>query len=283
MPDEGRRMKYFCFTVDVDRDANIPVPGEIWAGSADRGTGTSPRFGSSARGLEILTDLLDEIGIKATYFAEGRTLREIGGRNFEGHEVGIHGYDHEDFTESFPSEVKRDAILKAIDTVEDITGKRPRCSRMPYMKTSSEVFSILSEEGIFYDSSVYAGLEERMVPYVSEGLTEVPVPVGKDRSGKKIYGYLWPMHENKRVPDDYVDMASCVREGIFVIATHSWHITELCNGERMSEKTVADNVGKIRKVLEGILDLGYQAKTVSEAVKFFENGPNLINIKNSSV
>ncbi len=265
-------MRYFCFTVDVDRDANIPVPGEICAGSADRGKGISPRFEASATGLEILTELLDEIGVPATYFAEGRTLQNVGGRNLIGREVGIHGYEHEDFTGLFPPGGKRDAVTKVMDVAEDITGKRPRCSRMPYMKTSPEVLSILSEEGILYDSSVYAGLEKRMIPHREEGVTEIPVPVGKDKSGKKIYGYLWPMHEKKRPWEDYVDAASFMEEGIFVLATHSWHMTEFCGGGSMTEKYAAENLENVRKVLEGILDSGYEAKTIPEAAEIFGDG-----------
>ena len=61
------------FTVDADRDVNIPIPGSVAAGSIDRGSGTGPRFSSSERGMSVLVDLLDDIGVRGTFFLEGRT------------------------------------------------------------------------------------------------------------------------------------------------------------------------------------------------------------------
>ncbi len=49
----------FRFTVDLDRDANFPIPGQAAAGSLDRGSGAAPRFSSAERGLSILLDVLD--------------------------------------------------------------------------------------------------------------------------------------------------------------------------------------------------------------------------------
>jgi hypothetical protein len=63
-----RDMKAF-FTVDLDRDVNFPDGGNK-AGSLDRGNGTAPRFTSSEKGAAILQEILDETGIKATFFAE---------------------------------------------------------------------------------------------------------------------------------------------------------------------------------------------------------------------
>lgn len=103
-----------CFTVDVDRDVNIPIKGMNKAGSMDRGSGKTPRYDSSAEGLRILTELLDEMGVKATYFAEGRTLMNIGAQALFGREVGIHGLDHEDMTGTFPSGGRRTYLFNHV-------------------------------------------------------------------------------------------------------------------------------------------------------------------------
>lgn len=259
--------KSLCLTVDVDRDVNIPIWGKLKAGSADRGTGTSPRFSSSAEGLEILTDLFDEMGIEATYFAEGRTLTEIGGELLTGREVGIHGMNHEDFTQDIPAEEKERILNESYRTVKDILGTDPTCSRMPYMKISSDIPAILTEMGIKYDSSEYRSLKEGMFPYGLNGLTEVPVPTSTDEKGKKIVGYLWPMHEGKRKPSDYAYMASKTKHGIFVLATHSWHMTESVENGIMSKEETVSNTDNVRKTIELLLDDGYIFETIPDAVQ----------------
>ncbi len=254
-----------CFTVDVDRDVNIPLPGTLEAGSVDRGMGTAPRYSSSAEGLKILTDLLDEMGVNATYFVEGRTLLNIGGGMLAGREVGIHGMDHEDFTGIFPPGEKERIINESCENLEDMLGIRPVCSRMPYMKIPPDVPEILKRAGIKYDSSEYQPLNERMIPYSLSGLTEIPVPRGIDAGGKKIFGYLWPMHEGKRKPSDYAYMASKMEEGIFVLATHAWHMTERIEGGVMSEDSISANSENLRKTIEHFIDLGYETETIPQA------------------
>ena len=257
--------------MDVDRDVNIPVPGMSRAGSVDRGSGTSPRYSSSAEGLKILTDMLDEMGVKATYFAEGRTLINMGAQSLIGREVGIHGFDHEDLTGSFPPGGKKDILVKTCETIEDLLGVRPRCSRMPYMKMSPEVPGILRDIGIKYDSSEYRPIEKQMMPYELNGIIEVPVPVGVDGKGNRIVGYLWPMHEGKRIPSDYAAMASGIDDGIFVIATHSWHMAECIGSGCISKEAAESNKENVRQVINQILDNGYKAETIPEAVENFSH------------
>ena len=71
-------MRTLCFTVDLDRDVNEPIFGSVCAGSKDRGDGNSPRFVSAGKGTERLVDLFDDLGVKATFFAEARTLHRSG-------------------------------------------------------------------------------------------------------------------------------------------------------------------------------------------------------------
>ena len=262
-----------CLTVDVDRDVNIPIPGKLKAGSADRGTGTFPRYSSSAEGLKILTGLFDEMGIEATYFAEGRTLTEIGGELLTGRETGIHGMDHEDMTQDIPEEEKKRILDESYQTVKDTIGTDPVCSRMPYMKISPDIPPMLTELGIKYDSSEYRPLEERMVPYGMNGLTEVPVPTSTDGKGRKIVGYLWPMHEGKRKPSDYARMASKLNEGVFVLATHSWHMSESLEKGRMSDEEKASNTNNVRKTIELLLDDGYIFETIPDAIQRIARAP----------
>ena len=93
-------MRAVAFTVDVDRDVNLACQGEIC--SISNG-GKHPRFDSSARGLQMITGLLEEMGVRGTFFWEGRTAEVLSERMdvrdlMRHQEVALHGYDHEDFT-----------------------------------------------------------------------------------------------------------------------------------------------------------------------------------------
>lgn len=267
-------MRVLCFTVDFDRDVNICIPGSTEAGSLDRGSGTKPRFVSSYDGLSVLSGLLDATGIPATFFAEGRTLETVGGAELmAGHDIGVHGYDHEDLTSVLFAEGQsgvRRVISRASDAVSDATGERPSCFRAPYMRTDSRITDMLPEFGIRLDSSIYSEAEKVMLPReYGSGVVEVGVPEGADASGKRITSYLWQMHEGRRAPTDYVGLASCMEEGIFTLSTHTWHMVESRAGGRMDGKAVADSIQKVTEVLEGICDMGFRPMTLSGAVGLF--------------
>jgi len=256
-------MRALCFTVDVDRDVNIRIPGGT-AGSVDRGSGTAPRFASSERGLSLLLELLDEIGMKATFFAEAATLRKIDIGSISKHDLGIHGAEHEDLTLIKEAEKKRAILKEAVEAVKDIAGVRPNCFRAPYMKADKETIEMLPEFGIDIDSSLYTEMSASLMPKKMKcGVWEFPVPEGKDAEGKKIAAFLWPMHEQKRKPEDYIELASQMEEGVFVLATHTWHMVESRERGIMSDDEIKKNVGNVRKVLEGIADAGIPPASIS--------------------
>ena len=245
------------FTVDADRDVNIPIPGSVAAGSINRGSGTGPRFSSSERGMSVLVDLLDDIGVRGTFFLEGRTAEMADCSVLSGHCIGLHGYDHEDLTGAQTGIVPdaEEVLRRGYGAVSD-TVSRPTCFRAPYMTVNPEVLSAVRGLGITRDSSFYTPVGGPTDPYEIEGMTEYPVPKMKDATGRTIAAYLWPMHEGKRVPSDYVSMA----EGLshLVLATHTWHMVETREGGVMDEAWVSENSDRVRQVLEGILDLGFE-------------------------
>lgn len=257
-------MRALCFTVDLDRDVNIQIEGRSAAGSMDRGKGPGPRFGSTEKGLSVLADLLGEIGMRATFFAEASALRKVDAGMLSGHEVGIHGVDHEDITSVKGADRKREIIGEASAAVRDATGKRPESFRAPYMRIDKETMGLLPEFGIRADSSMYAGISKTMMPEkIAEGIWEMPVPEGTDPHGKKISAYLWPMHESKRVPEDYLRLASQMDEGTFVLATHTWHMVESRERGIMSAPEAERNRDNVRTVLEGLTDAGFIPMTVT--------------------
>lgn len=107
-------------------------------------------------GVPRILDLLDKYSIKGTFFIPGHTIdtypevcREIVER---GHEVGHHGYMHEDPTD-LPLEAEEDIIVKGLKTLEKI-GVRPKGYRSPGFDFSPNTLDLLDKYGFKYDSSL---------------------------------------------------------------------------------------------------------------------------------
>lgn len=267
-------MRRLCFTVDLDRDVNDARIGSAAAISLDRGSGNAPRFASSEKGAGLIMDLMDDLGIRCTFFAEARTLRETGvGRTISKHEVGLHGLDHEDFTGNRTKVVlgygeMREITERAMAIIRDDVGRSPRGFRSPYMDPNEEMLDFLHEYGIIYDSSryEYVGRNTDVRPSEAYGLMEVPVAKAEDPNGKTITSYLWPMHEGKRGYRDFVDLGNRIYEGTYVVCTHSWHMAETREGGPMDAEQIRRNYDSVRSVLSDLIDCGYVPQTCEEAV-----------------
>lgn len=267
-------MRRAAFTVDVDRDVNVPMPGRTAAGSSPRDGDASPRFSSSALGLALLVELLDNLDIKGTFFLEAETAQHIAmdldlRDLLRGHEVASHGLSHEDLTwEGYAYEGKGDILDRAAEGILALTGRIPRGFRAPYQHADGSLHKLLAERGYLYDSSATDDIEGgkiglRALPC---GLTEAPLARGVDARGKPIHSYLWPMHEGKRRPEDYLHLLDQYDDGLMVIATHSWHVVETF-ARRLGEREVRANLDDVRAVLEGALDLGIEFATLEEHVE----------------
>jgi len=270
-------MRFAAFTVDVDRDVNQPRKGEIKAVSCEVGGDPSARFGSSARGLALIVEALNELGIRGTFFMEAETAERIALdvdiRNLMcGHEIAGHGYGHEDLTgESNEVPLGPEEIGQVIDactsSLEKLFGKRPAGFRAPYLHTSEMVADALKERGYLYDSSVIRSIEDGGIAPSRHpnGLWEVPLAQGVDGRGKKLQSYLWPLHEGKRPPADYKVLFSQFREGLLVLGDHSWHMVERLGGP-VDEEGVRGNVAELKALLGGALDRGIEFTTLKDYI-----------------
>jgi len=264
-------MAGFCFTVDLDRDVNVQVPGRPGeAASIDRGEGDSPRFSSALKGLEILVDILDSEGVPCTFFIEGRTMERIRDHAglLDGFEVGLHGYDHECFPEMERGEAES-ALGRGFAAVRDATGRAPVCFRAPYMSPPEDLAGFLEGTGIRIDSSEYAEGPECRPRMLPGGISELPVCRGRDAMGKDMYAYLWPMHEGRRSPEDYAELSGTVpSDGVFVLADHTWHLCESRSSGLMSGRALEANIERTRAVLHLLSDVRGPGMTVSSAVRY---------------
>lgn len=108
-----------------------------------------------------ILDMLDEFGVKATFFVLGwvaercpNLVMEI---NRRGHEIACHGYGHELIYRIGPEKFQKD-VHSAKALLEDIIGEKIYGYRAPsYSITGKSLWAldILVEEGFSYDSSIF--------------------------------------------------------------------------------------------------------------------------------
>ncbi|MBX7190968.1 MAG: polysaccharide deacetylase family protein [Sandaracinaceae bacterium] len=113
------------------------------------------------RAVPRLAALFAAHAVPATFFAIGedvlhepvsRTLRELVAA---GHEIASHSQSHlYDLTRRDRATIRRE-VAESLDTLERAVGVRPRGFRAPGYTITNEVFSVLRELGLAYDSSVF--------------------------------------------------------------------------------------------------------------------------------
>ncbi|RPE66996.1 polysaccharide deacetylase [Pacificibacter maritimus] len=141
------------FGVDVDAVAG-------WLGSyggEDSPDDISRGMFAGEVGSMRLLDLFDKMGIKTTWFIPGHSAETFPEQMSEvakrGHEIGIHGYSHENPIAMTPEQ--EEAVLdKCIDLITNLSGKRPTGYVAPWWEFSNVTNELLLKKGIKYDHSL---------------------------------------------------------------------------------------------------------------------------------
>ena len=188
----------------------------------------------------ILLDILDQYGLKATFFILGWVARKCPSlvRKIvrHGHELGCHSYYHRLVYHLTPEEFREDTAT-AKKLIEDIAGVKLAGFRAPsysITKRSLWAFDILEELGFEYDSSVFPVHHDRYgIPdaprfsYSVKGrnLREYPISTARFL-GKNIpvsgggYFRLFPYHMTKTFLRGINK-----KEGMpFIFYLHPWEI-----------------------------------------------------------
>jgi peptidoglycan/xylan/chitin deacetylase (PgdA/CDA1 family) len=108
--------------------------------------------GPDPRSTPRILDLLDEAGVRATFFVIGRKAEEhpeiVRAISERGHAIGIHSYAHERlFSFRSPWYVRRD-LERALGLVESIVGVRPRLFRAPIGHISPAMARVVRQLGL---------------------------------------------------------------------------------------------------------------------------------------
>ncbi|MEY4575375.1 MAG: hypothetical protein RL701_78 [Pseudomonadota bacterium] len=111
--------------------------------------------------LPRLAELFAQLEVPATFFAIGRDLVHQHAHDAlralaqAGHEIGNHSQDHwYDLTQHSRAEM-RAQVADAAHNIERATGSAPRGFRAPGYTITDELFAVLQELGVVYDSSVF--------------------------------------------------------------------------------------------------------------------------------
>lgn len=142
-----------AYGVDVDAVAG-------WLGSyggQDSPNDISRGLFAGEVGTPRLLRLFDRFGIKTTWFMPGHSIEtfpdEMKMVAEAGHEVGAHGYSHENPV-AMNAEQERDVLLHSIEIIERLTGKRPRGYVAPWWEIGERTAGLLLDQGIVYDHSM---------------------------------------------------------------------------------------------------------------------------------
>jgi peptidoglycan/xylan/chitin deacetylase (PgdA/CDA1 family) len=150
MPDLPRLTVALTFDHDALSDSIRRGDGPVKLSHGEFG----PRVG-----VPRLLDLLARVGIASTWFVPGHTLVSFPESTRAivdgGHEIGTHGWFHEDLAELRRDE-QREIIERSRDAVAEVSGGPPNGFRAPYWSLGGDTLELVGAAGYRYDSSLMA-------------------------------------------------------------------------------------------------------------------------------
>ena len=108
-------------------------------------------------GTRRLLKMFDKYGMRSTWFVPGHSIETFPEETRmiveAGHEIGMHGYSHENPIAMTP-EQEEAVLLKCIDLIEGVCGRRPTGYVAPWWEFSNVTNELLLKHGIKYDHSL---------------------------------------------------------------------------------------------------------------------------------
>lgn len=142
-----------AFGIDIDAVAG-------WLGSyggEDSPDDISRGMFAGEVGTPRLLDLFKKYDLRTTWFIPGHSIEtfpdQVKRVVDEGHEVGSHGYSHENPVAMTPQQ-ERDVLEKCIGLIDDLTGRPPVGNVAPWWEVSNVSNDLLLEFGYKYDHSL---------------------------------------------------------------------------------------------------------------------------------
>lgn len=195
-PDGARCAVCFSFDMDGESLMHAAMPDK----ADTRVAGLSElRYGPTVAVPRIL-GIFERFGIKQSFFIPGwcaeRYPAAVEAILAGGHEIGHHGYLHEDpymlsrEDERYWTERGTAALVKA-------TGRRPRGYRAPSFAFSKHTLDILVEQGIEYDSSLMADDVPYLLSNGRDRIVELPCAMAMDDWPHYMHSFDFPGTTNQ--------------------------------------------------------------------------------------
>jgi peptidoglycan/xylan/chitin deacetylase (PgdA/CDA1 family) len=137
------------------------------------------------RGMPRILSLLSEFDVKATFFIPGLAAHlhptDVERILSAGHEIGLHGWNHERPSSLAQGEEER-LLNRSISLFQNSFGVTPVGMRTPSLDTSTQTLDLAVQVGLLYDSSLQADDDpyEVLLAERPSGLIEVPVDWSRD-------------------------------------------------------------------------------------------------------
>ncbi len=177
-PNSAKCAVAISFDMDADSLIHIAKPED----SHDRLYPISMgRYGPMVA-LPRILDTYRRFGLKQSFFIPGwclETYPDVAEAILkEGHEIGHHGYLHEDPIKTRGQQ--REWFERTLDVHQRICGKKPNGYRAPVYNITQEVVDLMVEHGMRYDSSMMADDIPYQLQTPNGSLYEMPVHWGTD-------------------------------------------------------------------------------------------------------
>ena len=174
-------------------------------------------------GVPRLLDLFREFGIHVTWFVPGHSVETFPEQSAAiveaGHEVGLHGYSHENPIAMTPDQ-EESVLDRCIELLEGLTGERPAGYVAPWWEFSAVTADLLLARGIEYDHSL---MHDDFHPYYVRT------------------GDTWTRIDYSKPARDWMKPLVRGRETDLVEIPASWHLDDMV--PLMFMKTVPNSQG----------------------------------------
>jgi peptidoglycan/xylan/chitin deacetylase (PgdA/CDA1 family) len=153
-------------------------------------------------GTPRVLELFRRHELPSTWFVPGHSIETFPDQTKmivdAGHEIGAHGYSHENPVAMTPKQ-EEDVLVKSIELIEKVSGKRPRGYVAPWWEMSSETAALLLKHGFTYDHS--QGYNDFVPFYSRAGDTWTKIDYSKEASE-----WMKPLVRGKAI--DLVEIAA---------------------------------------------------------------------------
>ena len=107
-------------------------------------------------GIPRLLTLFERLGLRTTWFIPGHSIETFPDQVAQvvaaGHEVGAHGYSHENPIAMSPTQ-EEEVLARCVDLIGKVSGQAPRGYVAPWWEMSEHTVDLLLRYGFRYDNS----------------------------------------------------------------------------------------------------------------------------------